>query len=176
MSGQVSQVLEQMRRQLCLDAQTEHDVLEEIEAHLEDAVTAARARGLPQDEALANELAAKFYLGREKQQIAAAYMREAHLCYGGWGAYAKMRSLEEKYRDLIISPHEVKTAVEGPLSPLRHDVSIRPGELDLATMLKVSQVISGEIMLDSLLQKIMQMVLESSGAERGLLILENEGG
>lgn len=143
--------------------------------YYDQAIQGARAHAYTQDEALASELAAKFYLGREKQQIAAAYMREAHLCYGRWGAYAKMRSLEEKYRDLIISPHEVKTVVERPLSPLRHDVSISPGELDLATMLKVSQVISGEIMLDSLLQKIMQMVLESSGAERGLLILENEG-
>jgi hypothetical protein len=60
----------------CLDAQTEHDVLEEIEAHLEDAVTAARARGMPQDEALADAVA-RFGL-----QDAARQLQATH---AGWG-------------------------------------------------------------------------------------------
>lgn len=141
----------------------------------DQAIEGARVHGYHQDEALANELAAKYYLGREKQQIAAAYMREAHACYEKWGAYAKMQSLEEKYRDIITSPPQVITADEITRPPLNYDVSLKSGELDLATMLKVSQVLSGEIMLDSLLRKIMQMVLESSGAERGLLILEHDG-
>ncbi len=141
----------------------------------DQAIQGAKAHDYTQDEALANELAAKFYLDREKQKIAAAYIREAHLGYGRWGAHAKVRDLEEKYRDLLISPRAERVVGRETLSPVHAAAGIRPEELDLSTMLKVSQVISGEIMLDSLLEKIMKMVIETSGAERGLLVLEKEG-
>jgi PAS domain S-box-containing protein len=141
----------------------------------EKAIEGARMYGYHQDEALANELAAKFYLGRGRGQRAAVYLKEARDCYEKWGAHAKVRSLEQKYGDIMSAPLQTKTLGERAESPLSLEVSLKPGELDLATMLKVSQVLSGEIMIDSLLRKTTQMVLESSGAERGLLILEQEG-
>ena len=127
-----------------------------------------------QDEALANELAAKFYLKSEKKKIAAAYMKEAHFCYSRWGAYAKAKDLEEKYGKLLTSTYE--TGIKGKeAAALTYDSKgIRSEELDLTTVLKVSRVISGEIVLEFLLEKMMKIIIEVSGAERGLLLLEKK--
>ena len=143
--------------------------------YYDQAIKGARENDYLQDEALANELSAKFYLIKEKKKIAAAYMKEAQLCYRKWGAYAKVRDLEKKYGNLLISPYEEKTLSKEAVSPDYDLSTIRSGELDLSTVLKVSHVISGEIVLNSLLEKTMKIVIEVSGAERGLLILEKEG-
>jgi predicted ATPase/GAF domain-containing protein len=143
--------------------------------HYDKAIRVARENDYVQDEALANELAAKFYLKREKRKIAETYMKEAHFCYKKWGANAKVRDLEQKYGDLIIPSLKEKEREKKDIT-LSHDtVGTIHENLDLATVLKASQVISGEIVLESLLERLMKMVIEVSGAERGVLILE-EGG
>ena len=43
--------------------------------------------------------------------------------------------------------------------------------LDLATVIKVSEAVSGEIVLEKLIDTLMRTALEHAGAERGLLIL-----
>ena len=43
--------------------------------------------------------------------------------------------------------------------------------LDLATVIKVSQAVSGEIVLEQLIDSLMRIAVEHAGAERGLLIL-----
>ena len=139
------------------------------------SIKEAREQVYVQDEALCNELAARFYIARGKQRVAAAYIREAHLCYRRWGAYAKVQDVEERYADLLAPPRE-EVAIQKDTAPSAPEVvGIRPKELDLITVLKVSQVISGEIVLDVLLEKMVRIVNEASGAERGLLILEREG-
>jgi len=143
--------------------------------YYDQAIKGARENDYLQDEAMANECAAKFYLKREKKKIASAYMKEAHVCYRRWGASAKVMDLEKKYGNLIGTPIEEKLSLKEPISLDFDSSGIRSGELDLSTVLKASHVISGEIVLDSLLEKVMKIVLEVSGAERGVLILEKEG-
>ena len=48
--------------------------------------------------------------------------------------------------------------------------------LDLATVLKVSQAVSGDIVLENLLETLMRTAIEQSGAVRGLLILSRGAG
>jgi len=72
----IDAVLEQVRAQLDLDADREHDLLEEIRGHLEDAVTAARVRGLSGEDALA-EAAAHFGV----EEVG----RELQATHAGWG-------------------------------------------------------------------------------------------
>lgn len=48
-------------------------------------------------------------------------------------------------------------------------------QIDLTTVMEVSQAISGEIMLDSLLKKIMHLSVVNAGAQRGFLLLNTEG-
>jgi C4-dicarboxylate-specific signal transduction histidine kinase len=53
-----------------------------------------------------------------------------------------------------------------PLEP-----NARPVEhFDLATAIKVSQAVSGEIVLEKLIDRLMRIAIEQAGAERGLLI------
>src|SRR6185437_13413720 len=47
-------------------------------------------------------------------------------------------------------------------------------ELDLLSVMKASQAISGEIVLGDLVRRLMRTLLESAGAERGLLLLFGE--
>ncbi|MBN3874969.1 AAA family ATPase, partial [Nostoc sp. JL23] len=69
----------------------------EAEDFYEQAIQGARENAYIQEEALAYELAAKFYLGRGREKIAQLYMKEAHYCYEGWGATAKVKDLETRY-------------------------------------------------------------------------------
>ncbi|MEH2097617.1 ATP-binding protein, partial [Nostoc sp.] len=54
------------------------------------AISGAKANEYIQEEALANELAAKFYLDWGRQRIAGDYMIEAYYGYARWGAKAKV--------------------------------------------------------------------------------------
>jgi PAS domain S-box-containing protein len=128
----------------------------------EQAIRSAQANGFAHNEALAHELAARFYAARGFETIAHAYMRNAWHCYLRWGAAGKVRQLEGLY------PHLREEApVPAPASTIGAPVE----HLDLATVIKVSQAISGEIVLQKLINKLMRIALEQAGAERGLLVL-----
>jgi PAS domain S-box-containing protein len=127
----------------------------------EAAVTSAREHELVHDQALANELAARFYTHRGFERIARVYLRDARDGYRQWGADGKVRQLDERYpyvRD--VAAVDASRTVE---TPVEH--------LDLATVLTVSQAVSGETRLDALITMVMRLALEHAGAERGLLIL-----
>ncbi|WP_413773996.1 hypothetical protein [Nostoc sp. MG11] len=69
----------------------------EAEEFYEQAIAGAAENEFIQEEALAYELAAKHYLARGRSKIAQTYMKEAHYCYGRWGATAKVKDLETRY-------------------------------------------------------------------------------
>jgi PAS domain S-box-containing protein len=131
----------------------------------EQAIRSAKANDFVHNEALANELAARFYLARGFEKIGHTYLRDARHCYLRWGAVGKVRQLEELYPQT----REEET-VPGPTStigtPLEH--------LDLATVVEVSQAVSGEIVLERLVHTIMRKAIEHAGAQRGLLILARD--
>jgi PAS domain S-box-containing protein len=128
----------------------------------EQAIRSAQANGFVHNEALANELAARFNGARGFETIAHAYLRNARQCYLRWGAAGKVRQLEELY------PHlREEASLPVPASTIGAPVE----HLDLATVIKVSHAISGEIVLQKLINKLMRIALEQAGAERGLLIL-----
>ena len=133
----------------------------------EQAIRAARASQFVHNEALANELAAHHYAGRGFEKIANAYMRDARYCYGRWGADGKVRHLDEIYPHL----READSAV-APAGAIGTSVE----HLDLATVIKVSQAVSGEIVLERLLDTLMRVVMAQAGAERAVLILTSETG
>jgi PAS domain S-box-containing protein len=132
----------------------------ELEAeHLyEQAVRSAHENGFVHNEAIANELAAHFYAARGLEKIAHAYLQDARYGYLRWGADGKVRQLDQLYPHLRVpSP----TSTIG--APVEH--------LDLATVIKVSQAVSCEIVLEKLIDTLMRTAIEHAGAERGLLIL-----
>ncbi|HZE69513.1 MAG TPA: ATP-binding protein, partial [Pyrinomonadaceae bacterium] len=128
----------------------------------EQAIRSAHANGFVHNEALANELAGRFYAARGFEKIAHAYLQDARYCYLRWGADGKVRQLDELY------PHlREEQPVPGPTSTIGAPVE----HLDLATVIKVSQAVSGEIVLEKLIDTLMLTAVEHAGAERGLLIL-----
>ncbi len=140
------------------------------------AIAGAKANEYLQEEALANELAAKFYLDWGKDKVATAYMQEAYYCYSRWGAKAKTEHLEQTYPQLLTSIlHQPKgeTMTQMATATITSTSTETSDALDLASAIKASQALSEEIKLDALLSKLMHIVLENAGADQGALILDN---
>ena len=127
----------------------------------EEAIRAARENGFVQNEGLANELAAQFYLKRGIEKVAHSYLRDARYCYLRWGALGKVKQLDERYpaieeRTSAYSIATIDTPVE---------------QLDLGTVMKASEAVAAEIVPEKLIKTLMVIAVEHAGAERGLLIL-----
>ena len=141
----------------------------------DQAIALAREYGYIQDEALANELAAKFYMTLKKTTIATVYLRAAHERYQHWGAMAKVNQLENTYtkllKDVGISP--------GTGDLQRDEVGNfgNPKEYgqDLASVIKAVKVIAQETDMGLLLDQLMTIVIENAGAEKGYLVLKKDG-
>jgi predicted ATPase/GAF domain-containing protein/tRNA A-37 threonylcarbamoyl transferase component Bud32 len=135
------------------------------------AIDAAKEHEFVHNEALANELAAKFWLGRNKEDFAQFYMRKAHQGYQIWGARRKVELLEEIYPQWFSSGRNLPAG-----NAIFSTTSQRSIEtLDLTTVLKATQAISSEIVLENLIEKLIQIAIENAGAQKGCLILKHEG-
>jgi GAF domain-containing protein len=142
----------------------------------DQAIAHARAHLYLREEALANELAAKFYLAREQVKIAKAYLREARFLYQKWGALALVQHLDRKYAGLLHEAITAAPAVETTtLAGTSTSTVSATGALDWLSVLKASQALSSEIDLEKLLQKMIKIVIENAGAQRGVLLFEKEG-
>ncbi len=142
------------------------------------AIKLAKENQYINEEALSNELAAKFYLTWNKDNIAQVYLTNAYYAYARWGARGKVEDLEKCYPQLLAPILNQKTSLKtgetiaqmitGTVAGTSSDVS---QVLDLATVIKASQSLSGEINLDKLLSTLMQVMIENAGAETGSMIL-----
>jgi predicted ATPase/signal transduction histidine kinase len=136
----------------------------DAERRYEESLRSARENGFVHWEALANERAARFYRERGLETAANAYLRDARQCYLRWGADAKVRQLDQQYpylREVI------------PLGP-GATFAARAEQLDLLSVAKASQTISGEIVLDKLVRTLLELVLEQGGARRACFILSRD--
>ncbi|MEG4805768.1 AAA family ATPase [Microcoleus sp. ARI1-B5] len=136
------------------------------------AISAAQENKYVNDEALANELAAKFYSEWGKTKVAQAYIFEAYYCYVEWGATAKVTDLETRYPHLfaVTQPGRKNTQTTVAMTTAGSG-----NHLDITAVMKASQAISGEIMLDKLLSSLMKILMENAGAQKGYLILLSQG-
>jgi PAS domain S-box-containing protein len=128
----------------------------------EQAIGSARRNGFVHNEAVANEVAARFYVSRGFDVIAHTHLRKARYCYLRWGAAGKVRQLDELYPQ----PREAE-----PLSSPTSTIGAPVEHLDLVTVIKVSQAVSGQIVLEKLIDTLVRTAVEHAGAERGVLIL-----
>ncbi|MEH2157841.1 trifunctional serine/threonine-protein kinase/ATP-binding protein/sensor histidine kinase [Nostoc sp.] len=167
-----------------------HRVLGEKIAAIElydRAITLAKANEYIQEEALSNELAAKFYLEWGKEKIAQVYMQEAYYCYARWGAKAKTDNLEKRYPQLLapillaqLNHFQLSSTVDGssfPHQTIHTNLSSSSisEALDFATIFKVSQALSSEIQLEQLLTTLLQVVMENAGAKKAALLVLEQG-
>lgn len=124
--------------------------------------------------ALANELFAQFWMEKDESDIARLYMTRARQAYQVWGASAKVKQLDASYSDLL--GHQAgDTAGDASRSIAGTTGSDwMPGDIDTMSVLKASRAISGEIVLEELLKKLMIIVFENAGAETGSLLLKRK--
>ena len=143
------------------------------------AIEHARENSYINEEALANELTAIFFMKRgmtgsfgvSATTATKAYLMEASYCYLRWGAMAKISNLEKQYPNLLtkLQPNDYPLLYASNMSTLPDRANI----LDLMTAIKASQAIASEIMMDKLLVRLMKIVFENAGAQSGVLILED---
>ncbi|MBW4625337.1 MAG: AAA family ATPase [Brasilonema octagenarum HA4186-MV1] len=144
--------------------------------YYEKAIALAKQNEYLNEEALANELAAKFYLAWGKEKIAQTYFQEAHYCYELWGAIAKVEDLESRYPKFFQKVTTENTFIDTRTSlPNRSTGNNLESALDIATLMKASFAITSEIELNKLLSTLMKILLENAGAQTGYLILEKDG-
>ncbi|MEM8674445.1 MAG: AAA family ATPase [Cyanobacteria bacterium P01_G01_bin.67] len=123
------------------------------------------------DEALAYELTAKFYLVRGHNLVAATYIKQARYCYLKWGAKAKVEHLDENYPELLATVVSESTEK----NPIITSSSTNQEALDLNTLIKTSQALAQITDFSQLLETLIKFVLENAGAEKGYLVLVQAG-
>jgi PAS domain S-box-containing protein len=141
----------------------------EIDAEVlyEKAIRSAHENGFVHNEAFSNEMAGRFYAARGFERIATLHLTDARSCYLRWGADAKVRQLDTLY------PHlRSEKSISDPTATMLTPVEL----LDLATVIKVSNAVSGEIVLERLIDTLMRTAIENAGATRGLLLLPRDDG
>ncbi|MBD2679041.1 MULTISPECIES: AAA family ATPase [Nostoc] len=153
-----------------------HRVLNQFAEAMDDydrAIELAHEQEYIHEEALAYELAAKFYLAKGNNKVAETYMKEARYCYVKWGAIAKVKVIEQQYPQIIITIPKQLTSSPLETNPKRtitNTTETSQENLDLHTLIKTSKALSQEKDLQSLLKILMQFVLENAGAEKGFLL------
>jgi signal transduction histidine kinase len=146
----------------------------------DQAIVGAKENKYIQEEALANELAAQFYLDCGKTKIAQTYLIDAYYGYVNWGAKAKVENLEKCHPQLlapILKQKEIETEEPDLISKIIFDSSNKSVSaiLDLETVTKASLAISSEIKIDKLLHTLLDVIVENIGAKKAVLILQREG-
>ncbi|WP_291722379.1 AAA family ATPase [Bernardetia sp.] len=165
-------------------AQIQQDIVSAMKFY-DKAILAAQQNQFVHDEALVNELAGKFYLSLDKKDFARIYIQKADYLYRMWGANKKVSLLEKQYRLLLDGQRKAsgfsRDSTIGATVISSYSTSSSKGTsigtaLDINTILKASQAISSEIKLENLLSKMIHIIVENAGAEKGYLILKKDTG
>jgi len=159
--------------------------LEALELY-DRAIAGAKENEYIQEEALACELAAKFYLDWGKKRVAAGYMQEAYDCYSQWGAQAKTKHLEENYPELLspilqatrysINTLETLLSVSSLSNSKNHTSQPLNDTFDLIAILKSARALTETLELEELLKQLSQIILQNSGCDRIIIALANNAG
>jgi PAS domain S-box-containing protein len=142
---------------------------EQAEVYYDQAIELAGRNGFIQEQALAAELTAQYWLVKGRSICAQIYLNIAFKGYKQWGAKRKLMQFKAKYDDLlralappILSPLNINQETTLSGNTLQY--------LDLSSILKASQTISSEIELPKLLRSMMQIIIENAGAQQGAVL------
>lgn len=146
---------------------------EEAAERFDGAIDSALKHGFPHNAAIANECAAVYYLSRGRKKIAGMYFQEACYFFTKWGATTKVHQLQQTYSHLL-PPYSATSFQENRPSITENRLLTSGSIIDLTTIFKAAQAISGVVVLKDLLKKLIQVVIENAGAERGFLLFKEE--
>ncbi len=135
------------------------------------AISEAQKNHYIQEAALGYELAAEFYFSQNLSEIGRTYLIKAYQTYFEWKGWGKVKDLESRYPDFFSDSFQLR---EPPKIRSAKSTSSPTGSisnhLDLNAILKAAQTLSSEIVLETLLEKMIQLVLENAGAQKGYLL------
>ncbi|HMW04326.1 MAG TPA: AAA family ATPase [Leptospiraceae bacterium] len=130
--------------------------------YYDEAIEEAHTNEFIHIEALANEICARLYIKINKSRIMQSYINEAYYLYDRWGAVAKVKLLEEKFPEVFFKANRNTSE--------KKEVDQLINSIDLDAVIKASQALTEEIVLEKLLEKVMRVLFENAGAEKGLFI------
>ena len=149
---------------------------EKAALYYDRAVKGASENEYIHEEALANERAAEFYLARGRNKVAQSYLIDAYYGYIHWGATAKVKHLESEYPISLPPVSAGRASGDRTITSTNYSTSSSHSSLlDLTTVVKASQALASEIVLDKLLEKLMKMAIENAGAQKGFLLMPKAG-
>ncbi|MBF2088891.1 MAG: AAA family ATPase [Synechococcales cyanobacterium K44_A2020_017] len=155
-------------------AQLQGDVLTAMDGY-DRAIETAIYHGYLHEAAIACERAAMFYLSIGKNRIGQAYLTDAYYSYVRWGAIAKVRHMEQQYAQILnpvlLRNEEDRSSTLSTTTSTTASTHRHTHLLDMATVIKASQAISREIVLDHLLDTFLQITIENAGAQRGVFLM-----
>ncbi|KGA97161.1 hypothetical protein AJ85_16280 [Alkalihalobacillus alcalophilus ATCC 27647 = CGMCC 1.3604] len=120
----------------------------------------AKEQNCIHQEALIKQVLSMIHLEKGKQALGHKYLQQANDDFQFWGA------------ELVVELNRQSVHIEKPKTIT--DNSFMVGSIDTISLMKASQVLSQEIVLEKVLQHLMKIVLEYAGAETGVLILAKE--
>jgi len=138
----------------------------------DEAIQQANKHNFIPYEAIAHECTGKFWLRQNKPDFAGMYLQKSVYCYNLWGASEKVRDMEEKYQGIFTLTPGLSSFTSYSLTPPSSSgsSSVKPGTLDISTIIKTSQALSEEVHLEALLEKMIRFVMENAGATKGVLL------
>lgn len=145
--------------------------LSEALKYYEESIAMAKKHSFIRDEAMANERTAQLLINLGIPKAAEGYMQSAYYLYYRWGALRKVSQLLEKYPQLLTTETSAANQKKNNLhaSPTKsHSFSL--DQIDMNSVFKASQLISGELVLEKLLNDTLQLLIENSGAQKGVLV------
>jgi histidine kinase len=137
--------------------------------HYDLAIAYAKKYEYLYEEALAGELAGKFYLAQDRVQFAYGYLREARDAYTRWGAIAKVKHLERQHPFLTQGLGGLTAASDAGGTIITGSFS-----MDLKALMRALKDIGSEQIHSHLLEKTITVAMEVAGAQSALLFLRND--
>ncbi len=131
----------------------------------DDGIASAARHSLRSIQALGCELAGRFWLGRQKQDFALSYLRKARDAYGRWGAVCKVQALEQEHSAIA------RTAFSSTFGSTDEASS---ESLDVVAIAKAARALSQELDRSRLLERMMNIIFENAGAQRGALVVDQK--
>ncbi|WP_437808760.1 AAA family ATPase [Sorangium sp. So ce1078] len=149
-----------------------HGKAEEAMAKYDEAITLARKEGFLHIEALAAQLCAEYHLSAGRERIGALYLHEARSAYLRWDALALVAHLEARYPGLLKAPLSAtsRRSLTATTTTATTDTT-GSAALDVDTAMRAAQALASELDPDRVLGRLMELLLENAGAQRGALVL-----
>ncbi|PRQ08381.1 AAA family ATPase [Enhygromyxa salina] len=140
----------------------------------DEALESARTNGFIQYEALGNELAGRYYHALGRRRIAPVYLNAAYVCYVRWGATGVAAALRDRFREHVSTLTDSDNPNQhAQIATATHTTSTTGTQrvIDLSTVLRATEALAGEVDVEALIGKIMQLVLHNAGGVHASLFI-----